>query len=210
MQGEHNPMFGKKQRQSTKDKIREKNTGKKHTIEFKNKLSLRTSGQNNPFYGKHHSEETKRKIGLKSIGRKPNLGKKYSEEAKKRMSLAHMGILKGRVISEEVRKKMSKAMLGKPHFKSRGENHPLWKGGITDTNDRVRHSLEYKIWVRAIFERDNYTCVWCKKRGGNLEADHIKRFADFPELRFAIDNGRTLCVSCHRKTDTWGRKKQNN
>ena|SRR3990167_911954 len=57
---------------------------------------------------------------------------------------------------------------------------------------------------RVFFQRDNWTCIWCGLYGGNLNADHIKPFAYFPELRFAIDNGRTLCVDCHRKTGTWG------
>jgi len=91
--------------------------------------------------------------------------------------------------------------------KLRGEKSHLWKGGITSENQRLRMSLEMKLWRRAVFERDNYTCIWCgDSRGGNLQADHIKPFAYFPELRFAIDNGRTLCVPCHKSTSTYGRK----
>lgn len=89
---------------------------------------------------------------------------------------------------------------GKKLSKITGENHWNWKGGLTPLNHKIRCSLEYKLWRTAVFERDGYTCVWCGKVGGDLNADHIKPFAHYPELRLAIDNGRTLCVSCHRTT----------
>ena len=97
----------------------------------------------------------------------------------------------------------------KPAFKRNdsrmmGANNPSWKGGITPINTKIRNSPEYILWRKAIFERDNYTCIWCKQYSGSLVADHIKPFALFPELRFALDNGRTLCVICHRKTSTYG------
>lgn len=89
-----------------------------------------------------------------------------------------------------------------------GNSSPNWKGGVTPMTRMIRASLEYKIWRKSVFERDNYTCIWCGLRSGNgkaviLHADHIKLFAYFPELRLAIDNGRTLCINCHKTTETF-------
>lgn len=95
---------------------------------------------------------------------------------------------------------------GRTHLTSTkvlGEKNVNWKGGVTKQSEKIRKSKEYKLWRIAVFERDNYTCVWCYKRGGTLNADHIKPFAWFPEIRFAIDNGRTLCIDCHKKTPSY-------
>lgn len=94
---------------------------------------------------------------------------------------------------------------------SKGENAPNWQGGKTPKIKLLRKSKQYADWRSAVFERDNYTCQHCGVRSGNgrtiiLNADHIKPFADFPELRFDIKNGQTLCVACHRKTPTFGIK----
>lgn len=47
----------------------------------------------------------------------------------------------------------------------------------------------------------NKTC----KKSLPLHADNIKPFALYPELRFEVTNGRTLCIPCHKKTGTYGR-----
>ncbi len=93
----------------------------------------------------------------------------------------------------------NKRILFEVNSKKRGVKTSNWKGGITPINIAIRMSLEYKIWRTAVFTRDNYTCIWCGKKGGEINADHILPFADYPELRLAIDNGRTLCIQCHKK-----------
>ena len=85
-----------------------------------------------------------------------------------------------------------------------GANHPQWKGGKTKTAEFIRLSPEYKEWRKLVFERDNYTCVFCGKRGVYLHADHIKPQCLFPELILEVSNGRTLCRDCHQKTPTYG------
>jgi 5-methylcytosine-specific restriction endonuclease McrA len=92
-----------------------------------------------------------------------------------------------------------------------GKNHWNWQGGITTENKRRRNLAEYRDWRIAVFERDHYTCQICKSINGNgktiyLQADHIKPWCNFPELRLDINNGRTLCIECHKKTDTYGTK----
>ena len=84
-----------------------------------------------------------------------------------------------------------------------GDKNPHWKGGITKQNQAARNSLEYSEWRKKVFERDKYTCQECAQIGGQLEVDHLKQFAYYPELRYEVSNGKTLCHSCHCKTPTY-------
>lgn len=152
---------------------------------------------NHSLTGRKQTEEHIAKRTSKTRGSKRP---PHSEDHKKAISLKLKGnqFAKGSIRSPEWRE-----MISKVH---KGEKNNNWKGGVTPKNELIRKSPEYKLWRKAVFERDRYTCVWCCKTGGTLNADHIKPFALYPALRFAIDNGRTLCVPCHRKTDTFGIK----
>lgn len=89
-----------------------------------------------------------------------------------------------------------------------GSGHWNWQGGITPLNRRRRNQKESRDWRKAIFSRDDYTCQVCGSRNGNgksvyLQADHIKPWSLFPELRYDMSNGRTLCIDCHKQTSTY-------
>lgn len=79
----------------------------------------------------------------------------------------------------------------------------FWRWWICGENELERKSWRYRNWRKSVFDRDEYTCILCKQKWWYLHADHIKPFAHFKELRFDINNGRTLCVECHIKTDTY-------
>lgn len=78
---------------------------------------------------------------------------------------------------------------GRPYYKIIG-----WE---KDQPEAGRKTKEYKEWRKAVFERDNYTCQRCGKRGGKLRAHHIERYRDCIEKRTDISNGITLCDKCH-------------
>ena len=73
----------------------------------------------------------------------------------------------------------------------------LVPGGISSEEMRFRNSPEYREWRKRVYKRDDFTCQRCGIRGGRLTAHHIEFFVTNPELRIDIDNGITLCRSCH-------------
>ncbi len=80
-----------------------------------------------------------------------------------------------------------------------GENHPGWKGGIgAQKHEHKRMHTKAKEWRESIFEKDGYACVVCEKSKPRIHAHHIFGWAKFPELRYDIDNGMTMCVKHHQ------------
>jgi 5-methylcytosine-specific restriction endonuclease McrA len=92
----------------------------------------------------------------------------------------------------------------KCHFalKTRAARERHASGVVTQHQiDRaLRYCKEAIEWRNAVFERDDYTCQRCGERGGYLEAHHDLPFAYFPEQRFELLNGMTLCRPCHDLT----------
>lgn len=131
------------------------------------------------------------------------INKKNDRESLQRLELARKkikikGYWKGKKLPYQVWNK------GKLRPDIQGENNPNWKGGKGSERKIAMGRIDYILWRTAVFLRDNYTCQMCKQKGGKLQVDHVKPWALYPELRYAIDNGRTLCILCHRKTDTYG------
>lgn len=77
----------------------------------------------------------------------------------------------------------------------KGSNHPFYRTGTYISDNQIRRSFEYIKWQREVYKRDNFTCQIC---GGTnkLRANHIKRFSEYPLLRFRLNNGITICSSC--------------
>lgn len=160
-----------------------------------------------------HTEETKEKLRL------ANLGKKQSPELVKKRANALRGTKKTAEDRAGISQRMigNKRMLGHRHSADTrklmsksarsGPSSPWWQGGKTAEAKLIRRSVEYRLWREAVYRRDDYTCQICGERGGRLHPDHIKRFSMFPELRFDVSNGRTLCEDCHKQTPTYGRRK---
>ena len=124
------------------------------------------------------------------------MGRKCSEETKRKLSEIHKGksyhnkgFQKGHksFLKPETYKKIGE------HFKSIGHRphtNGNWKGGKID------------YLKKKAKERDKYTCQLCSfSDAGIMQVDHIKPKTLFPELFEVLENLMTLCPNCHaRKT----------
>lgn len=114
---------------------------------------------------------------------------------------------------------MSNAQKGKT-----GPKASNWRGGVTPLYAQIRNHFKMRQWRCDVFTRDKFTCCECSdNKGGNLNADHIIPFIAIVksfqidciekalncEKLWDINNGRTLCENCHRKTDTYGQGAKN-
>jgi len=93
--------------------------------------------------------------------------------------------------------------------KNTGEANNKWKGGVSSENSKIRRCKEYKEWRSSVYKRDGWTCQICKRHLKKLIAHHIKTFNKYPELRFELSNGITLCRVCHCKIHAENRDMQN-
>ncbi len=139
-----------------------------------------------------HSEETCKKMSENSKKDKRKISNLLKNGQKTRFKKGIIPWIKGKHI-KLTKEQSQKQFLNLP----RGGKHHNWKGGISTEHDKIRSSVEFNLWHKSVFSRDNFTCQKTGLRGGNLVAHHINNFADFPELRLAIDNGITLSKESH-------------
>ena len=82
-----------------------------------------------------------------------------------------------------------------------GENSPNWNHELTKENRKNYHDRSYTpgyfLWRKAVYDRDDYTCQFCNIRSKGLEAHHIDAWATHKSERLNVDNGVTLCETCH-------------
>jgi hypothetical protein len=131
-----------------------------------------------------------------SKGNKRRLGQHISEETRAKMSMASLGKPK----SKEHRENMARARTGLKSPKITGEKHYLWIKDRTQLKDdhRDRGGQLHREWSRSVKNRDGWKCKMSNKDcKGNLVAHHILGWTAFPELRYDINNGITLCQAHH-------------
>ncbi|NCN22589.1 hypothetical protein GW934_03825 [Candidatus Falkowbacteria bacterium] len=165
--------------------------GNKHCLGKKNALGkhwkikdISKMKGNTYWKGKYRSQETKRKMSLAHKGKIPH---EITDEIRRKMSEAKRGTIR----PLWVREKLSKAR--------KGNKNPSWKGGINFRKKRdKRNDSAYQAWIKAIKERDNWKCkINNKDCYGYCEVHHILSWRKYPELRYNINNGITLCQFHH-------------
>lgn len=180
------------------DKISHSLKGREFTENHRKNISKslkgKLVGEKNPFFGKTHDRKTRNKLS------KIHKGKRYSPNTE--FKKGHTLWKDERIMAKRLATlKITGCLSGKNNgmYGKKGQLNPNWQGGVSYWRKEYSNSLEYKKWRRDVFKHDNFTCTSCGSKK-NLHAHHKKLFSKYPEFRLDVNNGTTLCFSCHNRS----------
>lgn len=119
---------------------------------------------------------------VKCVNKCPEHAKKISKGRK-----AFLKTSEGKRVHRAAMEKRSKL----PYYQQRGTKRERKR-------DAEYGRSKYRKWRISVLRRDGFTCQQCGKIGGILQAHHIKSWKDYPEVRYDIENGITVCLKCHK------------
>lgn len=117
----------------------------------------------------------------------------------------------GQIKGQEIRKKMTVANRNNAKKVEVREKQSLAKRGLVGnktnrwiedreklSKKQIRNDYAYQEWRKQVWIRDDFTCKLksndCK---GKITSHHIFPWRDYPEKRYEINNGITLCHYHH-------------
>jgi len=168
-----------------------------YSLETRKRISIGNKGKISPMKGKHHTKETKKLLSdkFKIIAKQKGFGKWMKGRKNTPFLLGHKKVAefrKGKTYKEIYGERAREEAL-----KRKISNRNRWKNRKR-SEVRLKHNADYRYneWRKFVFERDNYICQKCKEKG-RLEAHHILSWKNYPELRYELNNGITLCLAHH-------------
>lgn len=148
--------------------------------------------------------EINRRVGISS-----KLKFLYDKDIRK-SKIGELRFWKNKSFSKKHRENLSASHLDVKIPDRSGDRHWNWKNGATKYSKLLRNSKRWLRWRKLVFERDNYTCQIC---GANAKYDNkkvelhphhifpVRKLVKtiFEEHIFNVNNGITLCKSCHKR-----------
>lgn len=116
-----------------------------------------------------------------------------TDKGRERLSKLHEGNTHalGNKLTKETKEKMSKSKSGDKHWN--------WKIDRSQVLlDKERGGPLHKQWSHNVKNRDGWNCrISDQNCQGKVVAHHILPWSTFPDLRYKLNNGITLCHSHH-------------
>lgn len=79
-----------------------------------------------------------------------------------------------------------------------GENHKRYNHDLTDEERIIKRNYkEYGEFLKAVLERDNYTCIITGQVGGQLQVHHLNGYNWYVDGRVDPNNAVTLTKQIH-------------